>query len=88
LRVIFARRGWTDYLHWANADAKVFGKINGLIEDIRRSPFKGIGKPEPLRNDMAGQWSRRITDEHRLVYRVQGQGDDQQVEIVQCRFHY
>lgn len=88
MRVIFARRGWTECLHWASADARVFGKVNDLIEDIRRSPFKGIGKPEPLRNDKAGWWSRRITEEDRIIYRVRGRGEDQQVEIAQCRFHY
>ena len=88
MRVSFARKGWADYQHWIVADAKVLGKINDLIEDIRRSPFKGLGKPELLRSNRAGCWSRRMTDEHRLVYRVAGTGENQSVEILQCRFHY
>jgi toxin YoeB len=63
-------------------------RINGLIKDARRSPFRGLGKPEPLRNEMSGWWSRRITHEHRLVYRVTGSGDAQALEIAACRFHY
>ena len=88
MRVSFARKGWADYQHWNATDAKVFGKVNALIEDIRRSPFNGLGKPEPLRGDRTGYWSRRISDEHRLVYRVSGTNESQSVEILQCRFHY
>jgi toxin YoeB len=64
------------------------GIINDLINDIKRNPFKGLGKPEPLKYTLQGLWSRRITREDRLVYRVTGKGDDQQVEILQCRYHY
>ena len=63
-------------------------RLNALLQDTMRSPFKGIGKPEPLRNRLAGCWSRRIDGEHRLVYRVAGVGDDQRVEVLRCRFHY
>ena len=62
--------------------------INALIKDIKRDPFKGLGKPEPLKHALQGWWSRRITGEHRLVYRVKGKGSDLQVEVAQCRYHY
>lgn len=88
MQVTFTPRAWGEYTEWITTDPKTSSKINGLINDIRRSPFKGLGKPEPLRGDRTGTWSRRITDEHRLLYRVQGQGDAQRVEIVQCRHHY
>jgi toxin YoeB len=77
--------GWDDYLY---ADEKVLQSINDLIKDIKRDPFRGLGKPEPLKHDLAGWWSRRIAGEHRLVYRVSGQGKTQQLDIVQCRYHY
>jgi toxin YoeB len=67
---------------------EILVKINELIKEIKRTPFKGKGKPEPLKGNLAGYWSRRITGEHRLVYRVQGAGDDQVLRIVQARFHY
>jgi toxin YoeB len=86
--VIFSGRSWDDYLHWQSHDRETLEKINTLIKDARRSPFRGLGKPEPLRNDMAGWWSRRIDNEHRLVYRVTGKGDAQALEIAACRFHY
>jgi toxin YoeB len=80
---------WADYLHWAESDQAVLARLNALIEAARRTPFQGPGKPEPLRGDLAGWWSRRITGEHRLVYRVAGKaGTDQRIEIVQCRYHY
>ena len=84
LDVRFNDRGWDDYQFWVAQDRKVLDKLNRLILDTRRSPFAGIGKPEPLRGDRAGYWSRRITDEHRLVYRVEGKA----IEVVQCRLHY
>jgi toxin YoeB len=80
--------GWDDYLYWQKADEKVLDSINNLIKDIKRDPFKGLGKPEPLKHDLAGWWSRRITGEHRLVYRVSGKGRTQQLDIIQCRYHY
>ena len=80
----FHPRGWEDYLYWQQTDKAMLRKVNQLIEAIRREPFGGIGKPEPLRHDLRGYWSRRITDEHRLVYFVAGDT----VDILQCRYHY
>lgn len=88
MKVIFSSVAWENYLHWQNADAKLTVRINDLIRDARRNPFTGLGKPEPLRNEMSGWWSRRITGEHRLVYRVTGKGESQALEIAACRFHY
>jgi toxin YoeB len=89
LRVFFDEYAWHDYLHWLDADPRIHRRINELIQDIRRQPFIGLGKPEPLKGTLSGWWSRRITNEHRLVYRVQGRaGDDQQVVVAQCRLHY
>lgn len=84
----FTPQGWADYLHWQSADPAMLDKVNILLREVRRDPFRGIGKPEPLRNDFKGWWSRRITVEHRLVYRVVGSGSEQRVEIAQCRYHY
>jgi toxin YoeB len=84
----FTPIAWNDYLYWSETDRKLLKRINRLIEECARSPFTGIGKPEPLRDDLAGWWSRRIDDEHRMIYRVSGQGDTQVLEIVQLRFHY
>ena len=88
MKIVWAEAAWEDYLSWHNADPKVLRSIDELIKDIRRDPFRGLGKPEPLRHGLAGWWSRRITGEHRLVYRVSGVGDARQIEIVQCRYHY
>lgn len=89
MKVHFADDGWDDYLHWSRTDMAVHQRLYDLIEDVRRHPFAGLGKPEALKGDLSGWWSRRITGEHRLVYRVQGRkGEDQRVEIVQCRYHY
>ena len=88
MKLSFTPTGWEDYQHWLGADAKILSKINTLISESLRSPFRGLGKPEPLKGDRAGWWSRRISDEHRLVYRIAGAGDDQRLEIAQCRFHY
>ncbi len=76
--------GWEDYLYWQETDKKIIRRINDLLEEIRRTPFTGTGKPEPLRFSMAGCWSRRITGEHRLVYMVKGN----EVIVLQCRHHY
>ena len=84
----FDQDGWSDYLYWFENDLKTLRKINGLIQDSARSPFRGLGKPEPLKGEHSGWWSRRIDDEHRMVYRVTGKGDAQTLEIVQLRFHY
>jgi toxin YoeB len=88
MKLLWTSDGWDDYLYWLDEDRKVVGTINGLIKDIKRDPFKGLGKPEPLKHALQGWWSRRITSEHRLVYRMTGQGQDQRVEILQCRYHY
>lgn len=84
MRKIFLERAWEDYLHWQSVDRQMLRRLNRVIEDCERSPFDGIGKPEPLRDDFSGWWSRRIDGEHRLVYRVTG--DD--LIIAQCRYHY
>ncbi|CAH2601540.1 ribosome-dependent mRNA interferase toxin YoeB [Rhodovastum atsumiense] len=88
MKVHFSEEGWEDYQHWCQHDRTVLDKINALIEDTRRRPFTGLGKPEPLKAALSGWWSRRITGEHRLVYRVAGAGAEQRIEIVQCRYHY
>ncbi|MDR3460863.1 MAG: Txe/YoeB family addiction module toxin [Beijerinckiaceae bacterium] len=84
MRLIFSEKTWDDYLYWQSADPKLVKRINELIKDCMRSPFIGIGKPEPLRGPLSGWWSRRMTQEHRLVYRVLEDG----LLIAQCRYHY
>jgi len=84
MRIIFASQAWDDYLHWQQADKKLLKRVNALIKEITRTPFEGTGKPEPLRHVLAGYWSRRINDEHRLVYKVENDA----VIIAQARFHY
>ena len=86
--ILFSDDGWEDYLHWVAKDPKTLKRLNTLIEESLRNPYKGTGKPEPLRGSLKGWWSRRITGEDRLVYRVQGTGKDQRLEIIQCRLHY
>ena len=88
MKLVFDERAWGDYLHWQATDAKLLARLNGLIRECTRTPFAGTGKPEPLRGPLSGWWSRRLTQEHRLVYRVVGKDDEQRLEIVQCRFHY
>ena len=89
MRVIFSDEAWEDYVGWSRTDQGVLEKITALIEDARRTPHKGLGKPEPLKGDLGGWWSRRITGEHRLVYRVEGsRGLDQRIEVIACRYHY
>jgi len=83
-RIIFSRNGWEDYVSWQAEDRMVLKKINTLIREIQATPFKGSGKPEPLKHDLAGLWSRRIDREHRLVY--MSEKDD--LYIYSCRFHY
>jgi toxin YoeB len=85
---VWTELAWQDYLRWQQEDDKILVVINDLIKDIKRDPFRGIGKPEPLKHDLRGWWSRRITGEHRLVYRLQGKDDGQQLVIAQCRYHY
>ncbi|HEX4882114.1 MAG TPA: Txe/YoeB family addiction module toxin [Porticoccaceae bacterium] len=84
MKLIFAERAWEDYLYWRKTDRKLLDRINTLIREISRSPFAGIGKPEPLRNALSGYWSRRINDEHRIVYKI----SDGAVLIAQLRYHY
>ena len=84
MRLVFADEAWEDCLHWQKQDHRMVERINKLLEEVRRDPFGGIGKPEPLKHALAGFWSRRITDEHRLVYRVEG--DD--LLIAQLWYHY
>ncbi len=84
MRVVFTPNGWADYSYWVATDRALLKRVNRLIDDILRQPFEGIGKPEPLRHALTGAWSRRIDDEHRLVYMVDG--DD--VVILQARYHY
>ena len=88
MKVAFDREAWTDYVQWQRNDAKTAEKINLLIGECLRDPFKGTGKPEPLRQNLTGWWSRRITGEHRLVYRVRGSGEGQVLEVLSCRYHY
>lgn len=75
---------WSDYLYWQTQDKKTLKRINKLITDVMRSPFDGIGKPEPLKENLSGFWSRRIDDTNRLVYAV----DDQAITVISCRYHY
>ncbi|MEN0105244.1 MAG: Txe/YoeB family addiction module toxin [Pseudomonas sp.] len=82
--IAFTSEGWEDYCYWKDQDADIFRSINSLIGECLRSPFKGIGKPEPLKGDLSGFWSRRITREHRLVYLF----EDGTLTVLQCRFHY
>jgi toxin YoeB len=84
MRITFSKNAWEDYLSWQTEDKKILRKINELIKDIMRTPYEGIGKPEPLKYDLTGFWSRRIDREHRLVY----QYHQAEVFIFSCRFHY
>ncbi|MBE7566530.1 Txe/YoeB family addiction module toxin [Acidithiobacillus thiooxidans] len=84
MKLVFADETWEDYLFWQKQDRKMIERINKLIRETQREPFGGIGKPEPLKHAFSGFWSRRITDEHRMVYRVEGD----QLQIAQLRFHY
>jgi len=89
VKLIFSDQSWEDYLWWQSpGHEKTLDRVNTLIRETTRRPFEGIGKPEPLKGDLAGWWSRRITDEHRFVYRVGGKGDAQALEIAQLRYHY
>jgi len=84
MRLIFADAAWEDYLYWQKQDRKMIERINKLIQETMREPFTGVGKPEPLKHALAGFWSRRITDEHRMVYRV----EDGSLLVAQLRYHY
>ena len=84
MKIVFSSQAWDDYLFWQQTDRKILKRINGLIQEIARTPFVGTGKPEPLRHALAGYWSRRSNDEHRLVYKVEGEA----VFMAQMRYHY
>lgn len=84
MKKVFLTPAWEDYLHWQKTDKSILRKINSLIKEIERTPFEGTGKPEPLKHNLAGWWSRRLNLEHRLVYRV----ENESIIILQCRYHY
>ncbi len=85
----FTFNAWEDFEYWLEHDREITLKIKELLKDIKRNPFQGLGKPEPLKYDLKGYWSRRISGEHRLVYRIEGvKGKNQKCFILQCRFHY
>ena len=84
MKLVFSEHAWEDYLYWQRTDRKILERINKLIKEIQRSPFEGTGKPEPLRHGLSGYWSRRITDEHRIVYKV----EKDSLHLAQLRYHY
>ncbi|MEO0453148.1 MAG: Txe/YoeB family addiction module toxin [Verrucomicrobiota bacterium] len=84
MKILFAPQAWEDYLYWQSTDKKVLKRINLLIKEMSRDPYEGIGKPEPLKHTLSAYWSRRITDEHRIVYRV----ENDILKIAQVRYHY
>lgn len=84
MRLIFADEAWENYLHWQKHDKKMLDRINKLIAEVQREPFAGVGKPEPLKHALAGFWSRRINDEHRMVYKIEGNA----LLLAQLRFHH
>ncbi len=84
MKLIFSEQAWEEYLYWQKTDPKILKRINNLIQSIQRSPFEGIGKPEPLKHQFSGYWSRRITDEHRLVYKLESEA----IFLAQFRYHY
>ena len=84
MKLIFSENAWEDYLYWQKTEKKILNRINKLIKEIKREPFEGVGKPEPLKHNLAGYWSRRINEEHRIVYKV----TDDALLIAQLRYHY
>ena len=84
MNLLFSPQAWEDYQYWIQSDKKVLKKINDLLKEISRNPYSGIGKPEPLKHALSGYWSRRITDEHRVVYRIDGEV----LKIAQLKYHY
>ncbi|MCC5852326.1 MAG: Txe/YoeB family addiction module toxin [Alkalimonas sp.] len=84
MKLIFSEHAWEDYLYWQKTDKKIISRINKLIKEVRREPFAGVGKPESLKHNLAGYWSRRINEEHRMVYKV----TDSALLIAQLRYHY
>ncbi len=88
MKLIFWPTAWDDYLYWQAEDAKLLARLNTLLQECSRDPVRGIGKPEALGGNLSGWWSRRIDQEHRLVYRVTGKGEAQALEVAQCRYRY
>lgn len=88
MKIVFTPEGWDDFCFWIDGDKKKLRRILRLIKETSRRPFEGLGEPEPLKHEHVGWWSRRIDQEHRLIYRVSGMGNDQLLEIAQCRGHY
>ena len=88
MKVVFDREAWAEYLIWQAEDAALLARINLLLAECMRHPFSGTGKPEPLKRNLVGWWSRRINREHRLIYRVTGKGEAHALEILSCRYHY
>jgi toxin YoeB len=84
VKLVWSEKAWDDYLHWQGNDKKLLKRVNLLIEDVKRNGNEGLGKPEPLKHNFRGYWSRRIDSEHRLVYRV----TEDEVHIARCRYHY
>jgi len=84
MEIVWQENAWDDYLYWQKNDRQKLKRINELIKDCQRNKFDGIGKPEPLKENLSGLWSRRIDSEHRLVYKIQ----ENRLHIIQCRFHY
>jgi len=84
MKLIWSDKSWAEYVDWQNQDKKILKKVNALIKDIKRDPCDGMGKPEPLKYELSGCWSRRITDEHRLVYEIY----EDSIGIVSCKYHY
>jgi len=84
VKIIFSEHAWADYLYWQRSDKKILRRINILIKEIMRAPFQGMGKPEPLKHALSGYWSRRINDEHRIVYKI----TEEAIQIAQLRYHY
>ncbi|UUL81894.1 Txe/YoeB family addiction module toxin [Sphingomonas qomolangmaensis] len=88
MKLVFSSRAWDQYLEWQGDDRRGVERINALLKECMRDPFRGTGKPEPLGGNLGGWWSGRITREDRLVYRVTGKGEGQALEVAQCRYHY
>lgn len=84
MKIIFLDQAWEDYLYWQNTDKTMLKKVNSLIKEIERLPFEGVGKPEPLKHNLTGLWSRRINLDHRLVYKI----ENESIILFQCRYHY
>ena len=84
MKLIFSEHAWEDYLYWQRTDRKILQRINALIKEIQRAPFEGVGKPEPLKHGLSGYWSRRINEEHRIVYKVEADS----LFLAQLRYHY